>query len=71
MREEEEVQVKPEEADCPRCGSRDLYRYSKAKPRKALHALIDGHKVYLEIHKAGRDGNGKHCGRTFTQESLK
>jgi len=72
MREEEgafviEVQVKSEEADCPRCGSRDLYRHGKAKPRKALHALLNGHKVYLEIHGRQRC-KCKYCGRTFTQE---
>jgi len=63
-----EVQVKPDKtAVCPECNSKDLYRHGKAKPRKVLHALINGKKVYLEIHGRQR-WKCKHCGRTFTQE---
>lgn len=63
-----EVQVKPNKtAVCPECNSKDLYRHGKAKPRKVLHALINGKKVYLEIHGRQR-WKCKHCGRTFTQE---
>ncbi len=63
-----EVQVKPDKtAVCLQCNSKDLYRHGKAKPRKVLHTLINGKKVYLEIHGRQR-WKCKHCGRTFTQE---
>jgi len=63
-----EVQVKPDRtAVCPECNSKDFYRHGKAKPRKVLHTLINGKKVYLEIHGRQR-WKCKHCGRTFTQE---
>jgi transposase len=63
-----EVQVKPDKtAVCPECNSKDLYRHGKAKSRKVLHTLINGKKVYLEIHGRQR-WKCKHCGRTFTQE---
>ncbi len=40
-----------------------------AKPNRGRcsHALINGKKVYLEIHGRQR-WKCKHCGRTFTQE---
>jgi len=59
------VTLKLEGMNCPCCGSLNLYRHGKCKPRQVLHSWSNGRRIYLELHRHRWRCRG--CGRTFNE----
>lgn len=58
------VALKASEVTCPHCGSLNLHRHGKCKPRKVLHGWTNGRRVYLELYR--HRWRCHSCGHTFS-----
>lgn len=59
------VILKLEGMNCTYCGSLNLYRHGKCKPREVLHSWSNGRRIYLELHR--HRWRCRECGRTFNE----